>query len=371
MKSKIKELNGFTQQILTAINLCEVVNTDDLKALFPKNDISNNIRQLKYRGLVNTGMMDDIKYVEITEKGKKKVEKYGNAMERVYGFEDIPYLSSSHKKIRHQRHSKAMLAFIESGIKSNKYLTLQDGENEAVYIDGYTIKKELGEEVKGARVTGVLLTPTETFTVYSCENRGFAIISQTEKSYKQRLITHTPNTKERSYVKDIVVATSINVINNFLFNKKTLRENLRNYTADNSKKDQFLVPMENFEFQIKFLADGKMRNETLNKILLKSVNKNGTNVKEISNIRFTEYEKMQEPKSSEDEREGKMLIGNLLDLNLGMIKEAYGKMLDDNVKEMKLLILADYEDFFKELYTDKKIELVCISKDDINEIMEV
>lgn len=87
-----------------------------------------------------------------------------------------------------------------------------------VHVNSNKIKKELGEEVRGSRVTGLLLTPEESYMVY-CSEGGFLKIEVTERQIKKRLISRLfPQSRERSELKDIVLCPSLKNINGLLFN---------------------------------------------------------------------------------------------------------------------------------------------------------
>jgi DNA-binding MarR family transcriptional regulator len=348
MNRKISDLKGISERVLTVLNLYELVNIQDFAAVLKNNDVSNNIRQLKYRGYINLKKDEGLKLLSITEKGLKRLETMPNDMHHIYSM-DMPLEDRAYNRKLYQRHVRGQLAFIEGGVNATKYNSIEMGEKESVYLDIYQIKKEIGEEIKGSTATGLLLTPEESYVVY-CSEGGFVKVESTEKLLKTRLKNILlPQSKSRSELKDIVICPSIKDINGLLFNRAQVNKQLSNYIARETDRNKYLMTMEYPEVQATLLTNKKFRDEILNTMLFNSLRDTLPGLKRISNREFTDYEN------------GKVV--NLLDLNLGLIKKAKNYAMEGQL--ITLIILSEYKEFFEEYFSNSDVVFIDISKEQI------
>lgn len=363
MNRKISDLKGISERVLTVLSLYEYVNINDFRAVLKSvntgnkskpRDISNNIRQLKHRGYINVKKDDNIKLLSITDKGLKRLENIYNDLQYTYGLNIELTENRAYSRKKYQEHVRGQLAFIEGGVNAKRNATIADGDREPTYIDMHKIKKELGEEVRGSRVTGLLLTPEESYMVY-CSEGGFLKIEVTERQIKKRLISRLfPQSRERSELKDIVLCPSLKNINGLLFNRVQVNKKSTNYIARETDRNKYLMTMEEPELQTFLLTHKKFRDETLNEELFESLADALPGVKRISNREFTDYDN------------GKVV--NLLDLNLGLIKKAKNYCMEGQM--IALIILSEYEEFFENYFADSDVVFIKIPKKQIMNLYE-
>ena len=386
MNSKISELEGVSEKVLTVLNLYEIVNIDDFTAILKATDkktkedksddkkvnghknkkyksehkeyVSNNIRQLKYRGYINLKKDDNLKLLSITEKGLKRLEGMSNDYHHVYGL-DMPLEDRAYNRKLYQRHVRGQLAFIEGGVNATRFNSIELGDKEPVYLDMFRIKKKLGDEVKGSAVTGLLLTPDESYVVY-CSEGGFVKIEETEKKLKTRLEKRVlPQSLQRSELKDIVICPSISDINGLLFNRSQVNKQLSNYIAKETDRNKFLMTMEEPDVQALLLTNKEFRDDYINAQLYdaliesskedESLKKTLIGLKRISNREFIDCDN------------GKVV--SLLDLNLGLIKKA--KIYAMEGQAITLIVLDKYKTYFEDYFKNSDVAFVSISKEDI------
>lgn len=355
MERKMSDIERTTERLLTSIGTFSIVNQSDLRAVLPDKDISNNIRQLKYKGLVNAKNIRGMRLLYLTDEGQERLTKYQNHMQEKYELDRV-LEQRDYSREAYQRHSRGKIAFVEGNVNATRMATIEMGDREAVYIDSYIIKKHMGygDDIRSSRVTGICLTPDESFVVYCCEG-GFTKVDRTERAFKSKLLRTLPQSKNRSELKEIVVGSDISAIYGVMFGRRQVNLETTSYIAEATDRDKYYVPIEQSGLQIKLLTHAKFRDETINTTLEQSLIETETlpGLKRISNREITDFEN------------GK--IANLLDLNIGLIKQV--KYYADEGKNMSAIILAEYKKFFNELF-EGKVDFIEIEKSVLENAMK-
>ena len=345
MVKNIADIKGTTERLVTCIGAFTIVNQADLVAIMPGKDVGNNIRQLKHNGIVETKNIDGMKLIYLTEKGQKKLEKYGNYFQEEFEL-DFFLEPRDYSRKSYQRHSRGKIAFMVGGVNVSNIADMNMGDNTPVYIDGYKIKKAMGygDEIRSSRVTGICLTPEESFVVYCCEG-GFTKVERTEQAYKNKLIRTLPQSRNRSELKEIVVGTDIKSLKGLLYGRRQVNRDTTNYIADSTDRNKYFVPVDCSRLQIRLLINAEFRDEIINRRLEESLSDVLPGLKRISNREITDYDN------------GKVV--NLLDLNMGLIKQV--RYYADDGKNVTAIILSEYEEFFNELY-NHTVNLITINE---------
>ena len=355
MKQKISDLQGITEKIIECVGCFGVVNQADLKAVLPGIDmskISNNVRQLKAKGFIDAQEVYGMRLLSLTDKGDKKQERYNNRLWEDYQLEK-EIKNNLQGKASYQRHARGKIAFMEAGADIIERHGFEWGDKEATYIDSWKVKQLLGEgeDINSARVTGICLTPEESFMVY-CSEGSFTKIESCERNFKNRLKKNLPQSPSRNELKEIVIGTDINDMSGIITGKRKANQTTSFYVVQTTDRDKYFVPANNASLQLSFLLNKKFRDETVNRILENSLRDKLQGLNKISNREITQYENGE--------------VVNLLDLNVGLIKST--KLKADDGRWITAIVLDKYEEYFSNYFNDN-IELVKISSEDIEAAM--
>lgn len=355
MKQRISELNGISERIIECVGCFGLVNQADLKAVLPdvsEAKISNNVRQLKSKGFIETYDVYDARLLSLTDKGDKKQDKYNNNLWPDYQLsKDIKQTAEG--RMSYQRHARGKIAFMEAGCDIIERHGFEWGDKEPTYLDSWQVKELLGsgEDIMGSRVTGVCLTPQESFVVY-CSQGGFTKIESNERNFKSRLLKNLPQSQSRSELKEIVIGRDINDMNGIMLGKRKANQTTTFYVAQTNDRDKYFVPVCDARLQLSFLLNSKFRDETVNRIMEETLKDKLPGLKRISNREITQHDNGE--------------VVNLLDLNVGLIKLT--KMKADDGKWITAIVLDKYEKYFREYFNDN-IDLVTINSSDIEMAM--
>jgi len=225
-----------------------------------------------------------------------------------------------------------------------------------MYIDSSQIKEELGEETRGARLTGVIINKDDLYRVYA-ENSIFFYSETTEDRFINRVksSTHIANDTKPT---DIVLTESF-------ANLKKFFADIHGFTGQNGQtvykingtRNKYLFDMKNIAIQLDLMVNGKIN----------KVNKGIGNILqcEVSHEKFTTY------KDSN-------IINGILP-NLGLLKFVYNscrKRTNNNLFNQQgerdkytIVCLKTQEEYYKDAFKGK-VDLITLTNDDINNLME-
>lgn len=337
--------DNMTEKVIMCLSIYEEVNQEDLKCIIPKEKLSKHINRLQTRGLIKKRKVKNIKTLSLTLDGVNHLTRYDSFWYDTYKL-DAPLEQRDEYRMTYQRRVRSQLAFIVGNIKADMFTKIEESINTPIYLDSYSVKKQLGEEIKGSRATGFCITPEETFITYATEG-GFAVIPPVEDKLKNRLKNLLPQTSARDEMKEIVITTNIESIKNILKPTRYVNKLMQTYTATMTEREKYFVPIEYARLQIPLITHKKLRDEFINRKLSEVI---GSKVNNRECINYSEDRK----------------IVSLLDLNLGLI--SYTRAMSTGGQNITAVVLDKYQPFFDKLFNGL-VEFMTVTEEDIYSIM--
>lgn len=347
----LNNIKNQKERLMTCLWLGGEVNINDLKCVVTESYLLNLLYRLERSRLIKRKKYEGIKTVSLTDLGIEYVCQHyylyanespaGNLYEKSVGKDETN---------RKQKRAKSFIAFSNAGINvctTANIPNISETVSEAIYIDSFNLKKKMGAEVQGSRVTGVYITKDETFKVFATDGM-FQTLLPVEQRFEYRLQNKLmKNNLASKYMRDIIMCSFIEDMIPFLnYKRETGEGGGKIYNITSTDRNKYFVPTEHAKLQLGILGNMKRRNETINEIL-----SNNLNCK-VSNKVFEKY------------NDG--LITSILDLNLGLIKDIRQRINEG--EKITVICLEDYIPFFNKLFREQT-DFITVTKDDILELI--
>lgn len=347
----LRNITNQKERILTALWIGGEVNPKELETIITKKYLPNLLYRLETEGLIKRKRYKGLRTVRLSDKGIEFVCKNyrlfandspsGNLYDRTVGKDEV---------VKKQRKARALISFSGSGIEvTNDASRLMTETTQPVYVDAGEIKRNLGPEVQGSRISGIYLTENETFRVYASDGL-FQIFETTE----DRIITRLKNMLMRNndaakLINDMVICNTIEDMLPFVnVNRQIGRNGAKLYSVSKGEENKYFIPADNCKIQLDIISDEAIRDKVINEVLSNSL---GT---EVTNRELTVF------------NDGYII--SLLDLNMGNIKMVMEYMTLKNAKPVTVVWLDEYEDVFEIIFKNR-VSHVGVSRGQIEEII--
>jgi hypothetical protein len=339
----LKNIANKKERILSALWLGGEVNVKDLKYIVEGSYLPNLLNRLEKEKLIRRKKYRNVKVAYLTDEGIDYVCLHYYLYNKDSPVENLYERSIKNEEVmRKEKRAKAYIAFSFAGVKILQTIPdISTKTQEQMYIDSYKLKKKLGDEVRGSRITGIYFTPDEVYRVFSTEG-NFIISPPVEKRVITRLRTKImENNETKKKIKDIVLCSNIEQISMLINEKNVTISGGSMYKIYTNERNQYYVPLCDAAEQIQLISNIKNRDVEINNILSRNVGN------EISNRKLIEYENG--------------YIVNILDLNLGIIQTVFE--MSRKGKNITVICRQKYITFFNNLF-QQKVEFITISDED-------
>lgn len=347
----LRNIMNQKERLLTALWMGGEVNVKDLETIITPKYLPNLLYRLDQDRLIKRKRYSGIRTVSLSDRGIEFVcRKYGLFSDDSPSGDLYEKTVGKDETVRKQRRARGFISFSNAGVFiTNDASRMFEETKEPFYVDSYELKKSLGPEVQGSRVSGIYLTKGETFRVYSTDG-----LFQIFDSIEERLVARLRNTIMRNNeaarkINDIVLCHSIEDMAPFVNNNKQIGKNgAKLYAVTAGDTCKYFIPSDNCKRQLSIITDENIREKKINDVLSKSLGVT------VSNKEFSPM--------------GDGYVVSVLDLNLGTIRKIMEHINIKNAKPLTVIWHENYESVFIKIFKDK-VNYVSISDEQLEEII--
>lgn len=349
---KIDNKYSNASKILIYLYLSGEVRYEHIKKIIQNSGVlKTEINRLKKRGYIEKRKPEFGSSIYLTEDGIRYVEEKFDLYSANSPVGELRY--SVVKKVRmtsRQLRGMNIIAFGNTQIEvAEKIPTLNEPRNESIYIDTFRLKKELGQEVKQARVNGVCITKDEVYKIYGVDGQ-FKMLKPIEQRFIDRLKNKKMdgNPAQRT-INEIVLSSNEKTLKAIMSTTREKSDEKSSLYYINSKDThKYYVPFKTSEFQLKIATSKENRNKILNALNSELNSDMKTNWFGVVDNQF---------------------YMNLIDLNMGNIKKVMECNKHSPERIVTIVCLEEQKEMLDQIF-EKENSYILLDRKQVEDIIE-